>query len=391
MKPLEHITIVELSTMVTASLATMMLAEQGARVIKVEPVDTGDPMRRFGTAKGGMSGLFASCNRGKESLRIDLKHARGRALVSALALRADVLIHNFRPGVMDALELGSQRLRVANPRLVYVAISGFGTEGPLRNAPAYDPIVQAHAGAASVQGGTTPAFMRTLLCDKLTAYTACQATTAALFARERSGAGQHIDLSMLDASLFFLFPDGYMNHTLLDTDAEQQPLLADLIYEMTTTRDGAIAISASTPRQRLGLARAAGLDRLVTDTRFATPAALTANIAEYRALLAQSFAGITTRDALARLRENDVPCARCLTRNEVIDDPQVRAAGVFEVIDHPHTGRTRIMRSPAKFAGERLPAARPSPAHGEHTDALLRELGTDAREIARLRAEGAVR
>ena len=174
--------------MITAALASMMLAEQGARVIKVEPSDSGDPMRYIGARKGDISSLFAGCNRGKESIKIDLKTEAGQAVIRDMASQVDVVIHNFRPGTMESLNLGCDALRTINPRLIYMAISGFGTEGPLRRAPAYDPIIQAHSGMAATQGGdNSPAFIRSLLCDKITAYTACQAVTSALFARERSG------------------------------------------------------------------------------------------------------------------------------------------------------------------------------------------------------------
>ena len=222
MKPLESITILEFSTMITASLASMMMAEQGARVIKVEPMAMGDPMRYIGARKADISALFANCNRGKESLRIDLKSDEGVRVIKEMIPSVDVVIHNFRPGVMDKLGLGSETLRGINSKLIYTAISGFGTEGPMSSAPAYDPIIQAHAGVAATQGkGDEPAFMRTLLCDKITGYTACQAVTSALFLRERTGVGQHIDLSMIDSGLFFIFLDGFQNHTLLSDDHER--------------------------------------------------------------------------------------------------------------------------------------------------------------------------
>jgi crotonobetainyl-CoA:carnitine CoA-transferase CaiB-like acyl-CoA transferase len=384
-KPLEGILIVELSTMITASMAAMMLAEQGARVIKIEPIDVGDPMRYLGTSKAGMSGLFASCNRGKESVRINLKDTAGRALARRLALGADILIHNFRPGVMDGLDLGSAALRAANRRLIYIAITGFGTAGPLSDAPAYDPIVQAHAGFAAVQGIEAPTFVRNLVCDKITAYTAFQAATAALLVRTRTNEGQHIDLSMLDAGLFFLFPDGFMNHTLLDADIVPQPLLADLIYGLNATRDGAITISAGSPAQRLGVLRAIEREDLLTDPRFATLDGLLANRAEYQAILARAFAGLSTDELLARLRQHDVPCAKCLSRDEVVNDAQISANGTVDVVRHPLLGRVRVVRHPARFAGERLPVAGPSPAHGQHTDAVLAELGVTPDEVARLK------
>ena len=160
MKPLEGITILEFSTMITAALASMMLAEQGARVIKVEPSDAGDPMRYIGARKGDISSLFAGCNRGKESIKIDLKTERVRRSSATWRLRWTWSSTTFVPGTMDTLNLGCDALRAINPRLVYMAISGFGTEGPLRRAPAYDPIIQAHSGMAATQGGDdSPAFI----------------------------------------------------------------------------------------------------------------------------------------------------------------------------------------------------------------------------------------
>ena len=160
----------------------MMMAEQGARVIKVEPLGAGDPMRYIGANKGGIASLFANCNRGKRSIRVNIKEESGQALIRDMVPEVDVFIHNFRPGVMDKLNLGAETLRAINPRLIYTAISGFGKEGPLGSAPAYDPIIQAHAGLTATQGlGDAPAFFRTLICDKITAYTACQAVTSALY------------------------------------------------------------------------------------------------------------------------------------------------------------------------------------------------------------------
>ena len=267
MKPLEGVTVLEFSTMITASFAAMMLAEQGATVIKVEPMNMGDPMRYIGANKGGISSLFANCNRGKRSIRVNLKESQGQELIRELVPQVDIFIHNFRPGVMDKLNLGSEALRELNPRLIYTAISGFGKEGPLGGAPAYDPIIQAQAGLTATQGKEEPAFFRTLICDKITAYTACQAVTCALYVREKTGAGQHIDLSMLDAGLFFVFPDGFQNHTLLDPDHVPGPLLIDLLYELTLTKDGAVTISAATDEMQMRSLIAVGMEHLLTDER----------------------------------------------------------------------------------------------------------------------------
>ncbi len=391
MKPLEGVTVLEFSTMITASFAAMMMAEQGARVIKVEPLNVGDPMRYIGANKGGISSLFANCNRGKRAIRVDLKDEAGQSVIRDMIKEVDVFIHNFRPGVMDKLNLGSDALRAINPNLIYTAISGFGKEGPLGRAPAYDPIIQAHAGLAATQGREgEPAFFRTLICDKITAYTACQAVTAALYAREKTGQGQHIDLSMLDAGLFFIFPDGFQNHTLLDDDHERGPLLIDLLYELTLTKDGAVTISAGTQEMQMRSLIAVGMEHLLADERFNSFEKMVANLAEFKDLVAEAYLEYTTDEVLEKLKVADVPCARCLSKEEVLSQPQIEANDTVEVMDHPIMGKMRIVKLPARFEGERLAPARPSPDHGEHTEEVLAEFGIDAERLSGLIDEGVI-
>ena len=390
MKPLEGITVLEFSTMITASLAAMMLGEQGARVIKVEPVDMGDPMRYIGTGKGGISSLFANCNRGKQSVRVNIREPSGQELIREVAKQVDVLVHNFRPGVMDKLNLGSEQLRAHNKALIYMAISGFGTSGPLSSAPAYDPVIQACSGMTAAQGRDEHQFIKNLMCDKLTAYTACQALTAALYVREKTGEGQHIDLSMLDAGMFFLFPDAYQNHTLLDDDIEVQPLLSDMLYELTRTSDGGLTISAATDAHRAGVLKAVGLESLIADERFNSLEKLIQNLEEFRASLADAFLQLTTDEALKRLRENEVPCARCYTLDEALDQEQLVANRSIEVQNHPLMGKMRVFRTPARFGGNILEAGSPAPAHGEHTEAVLESFGINAGRLTALRESGTV-
>jgi crotonobetainyl-CoA:carnitine CoA-transferase CaiB-like acyl-CoA transferase len=390
MKPLEGITILEFSTMITASFAAMMMGEQGARVIKVEPIEMGDPMRYIGTAKGGISAIFANCNRGKESIRVNLKDNAGQALIKEMVKSMDVVIHNFRPGVMDKLNLGSETLREINPGLINMAISGFGTQGPLSEAPAYDPVIQAQTGMTASQGRGSHLFIRNLMCDKITAYTACQAVTSALYFREKTGEGQHIDLSMLDAGLFFLFPDAYMNNTLVDDDVQVQPLLSDLLYELTLTSDGGLTMSAATEKQRAGVLRALGKEDLSQDPRFSSMDSLIANIDDYRSILGEAFLALTTEQALQKLQENDVPCAKCLDLEEVINQEQLIANNSIELQDHPLMGSMRVMKSPPRFGSEILEPGSPSPAHGQHTDDVLASFNLDAAQIQSLKADGVV-
>jgi crotonobetainyl-CoA:carnitine CoA-transferase CaiB-like acyl-CoA transferase len=388
MQPLKGVKVLEFSTMITASFAAMMMAEQGAEVIKVEPVELGDPMRYLGSSKGGISGLFANCNRGKRSLRIDIKSAAGRSVIQQLAADADVVLCNFRPGVMDALELGATALRQLNPRLIYAAINGFGTAGPDSDKPAYDPVIQAQAGFTAVQGegSDTPQFVRNLVCDKITAYTACQAVTAALYHRERTGAGQLIELSMMDAGLYFLFPDGFMHQTLLDDDVEHAPPLSRLLYEMTHTRDGAITVSAANPAQQVGLLTAIDQLQLFADERFNSMEKIVANIMEFRAVLRDAMSQFSTDELLQRLAENDVPAAKCLSYADVLSHQQYEANGSIDITEHPRMGTLRRVKPPARFTGRRLEPAAHTAAHGEHTHEILTELGHSEADIAAMTA-----
>ncbi len=386
MKPLEGINVLEFSTMITASFAAMMLGEQGARVIKVEPIELGDPMRFLGSSKGGISALFANCNRGKQSLRLDIKSDEGRGVIEELIAETDVLLTNFRPGVMDKLGLGSDHLRSINPRLVFTAITGFGTKGPDRDTPAYDPVIQAQVGFAAVQGQGKegPEFVRNLTCDKVTAYTACQAVTAALFQRERTGEGQHIDLSMMDAGLYFLFPDGFMHQTLLDDDAEHQPPLSELLYDLTVTSDGGVTLSAANQAQQIGLLSAIDKLDLLADERFNSQEKLIANIMELREILRLAFLEWETDALLAQLKENDVPAAKCLTYEEIINHPQYAANDSINEVEHSRLGNMRQVKLPAQFGGERIEPGPGAPAHGEQTVEVLKHLGRTDDEIAAL-------
>ncbi|MBT7335584.1 MAG: CoA transferase [Gammaproteobacteria bacterium] len=390
MKPLEGLTVLEFSTMITASFAAMQMGEQGARIIKVEPLGAGDPMRYIGATKGGISSLFANCNRGKEAIRVDIKTPEGRDLICSMIPQVDVVIHNFRPGIMDKLGLGSDALRALNPRLIYTAISGFGTTGPKHNAPAYDPIIQAQSGITATQGKGEPEFFRTLICDKITAYTACQAVTSALYLREKTGEGQHIDLSMLDSGLFFIFPDGFQNHTLLDEDIAPQPLLIDILYDSTVTRDGAVTISAGTADQQMRSLIAMGMEHLLVDERFNEMEKLIANIDVFKSLVAQEYLKYTTDEVIQRMNGADVPCARFLNHDEVLAQPQIEANDSVQVIEHPLMGSMRVIKAPPRFGGEPLPPGSPSPAHGQHTQTVLESFEFNEAQIKALFSKGIV-
>ncbi|WP_339688564.1 CoA transferase [uncultured Parasphingorhabdus sp.] len=374
-QPLAGIRVIEFSTMVTASLATMMFAQQGADVIKVEPPGIGDPMRWLGSQKSGISGLFHNCNRAKRSITLDLKTEEGVAHARQLCLSADVVIHNYRPGVMDRLGLGSEALRQEKPELVYCAITGFGHEGPLSGRPAYDHVMQAMAGFMTLQGHPEGfAYVKTLICDKITAYTAAQAITAALFARERIGIGQHIDLSMLESCIAFLWPDGGMHLTLQADDVTHGAPFADYYQLPLRSTDGAIAYAAMTDDHWAAIFDIVGRPDLKTEEKYKGMANRSVHMAELASIIAAQKPDLTSAEMVTGLAARDVPAAPCVALEDLPANQQAMAVGIFEQSDHPLLGPVRHVTSPARFGGTKPTPCGPSPALGEHSEAILAEL-----------------
>jgi len=387
--PLHGYRVVDLTSNVAGPLGTMILGDQGADIIKVEAPDGGDATRAGGNRRAGFTASFLNNNRNKRSIVLDLKTAAGLAAVMRLVAGADVFVQNFRPGVAERLGVGEGAVRAVSPKIVYVSISGFGEKGPYAKKPAYDPVIQGFSGLATVQAGSDearPRLLRTILPDKLTAITASQAITAALLARERSGEGQHVRLSMLEAVLTFMWASDMGSQTFVGEEPARQEAASafDLIYE---TADGYMTVAALTDRQWAGLARVVERPEWVEDERFKSSALRQKNI-EARLQVTQD--ALLTRPAaewLERLTAAGVPCAPVLTRNEVIRHPHVREMGIVVETEHPAAGRLRQARPAARFSGTPSEIRRGAPRLGEHTEEILAELGYSAAEIADLRAE----
>lgn len=390
--PLEGIRIVDVTSFITGPLATRILGDQGADVIKVESPGLGDLIRYVGTSRAGISALFATCNRSKRSVVLDLREPRGREILETLVASADVFVQNFRPGVVERLGIDESALRRIRPELVYVSISAFGPTGPYAKKPAYDHVIQAVSGMAALQADPkteTPAFVRNAVADKVTAHTVAQAITAALLAKERSGQGQHLRVSMLDAAIAFLWPDGMMNQTLLEEDVVPTPPIS-AAYQMGKARDGFLALAALTDAQAKGAFRVWGREDLIDDPRFATVADRWKNLEVLIAEGWEALLAFRRDEVLARFEAEDVPCGPVLTPDELPQHPQVLANETLVVSRHPRLGRMRQPRPAARFDVTPAEIRRPCPGLGEHTDEVLRDTGFSPEEIANLRAEGVV-
>ncbi len=389
--PLQGVRVIDLTQMVSGPLATMMLADQGADVIKVENPRVGDHTRIVSTRRGGYSAGFLNNNRNKRSIALDLKHPRGLATMRRLIAGADVFIQNFRPGVIERMGLGEEAVRAIAPKVIYVSITGFGDRGPYAKKPVYDPLIQALSGLTTIQAGSDearPRLVRTILPDKLTGVKAAQAITAALFARERNGEGQHIRLSMLDSVIAFLWGSDMGGHTFVGDELAQETAQSfiDLVYE---TRDGYITVAVQSDKEWAALTRALDKPEWLRDPRFESAAARQRNI-DVRLEMIQEV--LRTRGAaewLARLEAEDVPCAPVLRRREMIRHPQIAANDLLVESDHPVAGRLRQTRPAARFS-RTVPEMRGgAPGLGEHTAEVLAEAGFDANEIAALQESGA--
>jgi crotonobetainyl-CoA:carnitine CoA-transferase CaiB-like acyl-CoA transferase len=385
--PLAGIRVVDMTTMLSGPWAAMILADQGAEVIKVEVPDKGDHVRSLGNQRAGMSAMFLNINRNKRSITIDVKQAAGRDVVRELARGADVFLQNFRPGVVDRLGVGEADIRALAPKIVYCSVSGFGDEGPWVGKPVYDPVIQAVSGLTTVQAGSDaerPRLIRTVLPDKLAAVTVAQNITAALVARERQGVGQHLKVSMLDSVLYFLWASDMGAQTYPDKEVSNQEAASfiDLIYE---TADGYMTVAVMSNKEWVGLTKALDRPEWLADPRFATPSARDAHVNERLLMTQEVLRTRPTAEWMALLEAHDVPCAPALKRSEVIRHPQVLASGTVVELDHHAAGRLRQARPPGRF--DRTPSRirRGAPLLGEHTDEILREIGYTAADIARLR------
>ena len=394
MKPLEHLVILDLSRVLACPFASMILAELGATVIKVEQPGAGDETRGFEPRLAQDSAYYFACNRSKQSITVNLRREEGRTVIRDLARQADVFVENFPTGTLARRGLDQAALRALNPRLVYLSCTGFGQDGPYAHKKGYDTVFQAMGGLMSLTGekGGGPVKPGLPLADLSSGLWVAIAILAALAGRERGGQGAYVDFSMLDGQV-----------SLLTLAAARYFALGEIPERLGTEHpgrvpsatfrcsDGRHAHITASDQHWAPLCAALGLDALGADPGLADNAARVARRDEVMAALSAATATLTRAELIARLDAADVPVGPVNDVAEILDDPHVRARRLVGGFDYPGVGRFRALGLPYKFTGWDDPAIGVPPTLGEHTDAVLRaRLGYDAARIAQLREIGAI-
>lgn len=393
LKPLAGIRIVDLSTVFAGPMATALLADQGAEVIKVESPE-GDTTRAIGPAKGDLSASFITANRGKRGIALDLKSPEAREILLALIARADVLVENFRPGVMARLGLAPEMLAERFPRLVHLSVTGFGPDGPRAGDRAYDAVIQALGSVAASQrdyATGAPVVLASTVSDKVTALTAAQAITAALLRRERNaGRGARVEVAMLDATLAFQWPDAMYNHVFVDDAPAPFPEFG-ATQRPWKTADGHVTTMVPQPAEFRALCTVLGHPEIANDPRFASLPLRYRHGQALRATLEPLFLQFDNATLEALCRQHGVPMGVIHERPQVLTDPQVQHNQAVVTLDHGDVGRVRLARSGARFDGTPMAPTRGGARLGEHGLEVLEELGFDGARIDALLQSGVLK
>ncbi len=392
---LDGIRVIDLSLNIAGPNATQILGDLGADVIKVEP-PTGDPARKWGPPFwGGEAPLFLAFNRNKRSIVLDLKTPEGKAVLEKLIAGADVVVQAFRKGVVDALGFGYDDLKKKYPRLIYASLTGFGSEGPLANSPGYDPLLQAYSGIMSITGypDGPPARVGGSVVDIGTGILTALGVLAALRKRDAGGEGTHVESALLDTSIGWI--TYHMMSYLADGNVPERMgsgLKMVAPYEAFPTADGELMIAGGNDGIFGRLCQALGFPDLASDERFLDNPSRVAHHDALYALLAERTKTFSTAELVDLLGGHHVPCSPINDIGQIVDDPQVRANGMFEPYPHPKIPGYRNPALPLKFDGERPPVRNLPPAQGEHTAEVLGELGYEQAEAnALLRGAAASR
>lgn len=391
--PLEGVRVIDLTSVVVGPLATQILADHGADVIKVES-KAGDLVRVMNgkSVTPGMGAKFLHLNRNKRSIVLDLKQPAGLAALQKLLARADVMLWNNRPQSMARLKLSYADVRAVNPRIIYCGMFGFGQDGRYRDKPAYDTIIQGAGGMAALNHRAIgePRFVPMVVADKVVGLIAVQMIAMALYRRAQSGDGCAIEIPMFENLVKFVLEEHLYLKTFEPPLGETgDPRLLDPLNKPLPTRDGWISLSANTDEQAFGLFDAIGRSELKSDPRFSSVQARFANVNEYFRIRAEALKTKTTAEWLELLGRADVPAMPYHTLDSLLDDPHLRDVGFFELKEHPTEGRTRSMRLPNKWSSGTRGDWSAAPKLGQHSVEILREAGYDDAAIEAMVAAGA--
>jgi crotonobetainyl-CoA:carnitine CoA-transferase CaiB-like acyl-CoA transferase len=394
MRPLDGVRVVDLTRVLAGPYATMLLADMGAEVIKVEEPQRGDDTRAWPAFAGGESTYFMSVNRGKKSLTLDLKPEAGKAVLGRLLAGADVLVENFRPGTLARLDFGWEAVHARHPRLVYCSISGFGESGPEAGRPGYDLIVQGESGVMDLTGfpDGPPVKFGASIADLASGTMAAHGVVLALLARERTGAGQKVEIAMLEVMAALLT---YQGQAYLTTGVSprrkgnQHPSIVP--YEVFEAADGYLTVGVANNSLWSRFCQAIGEPALAGDPRFDTEVKRVENRDTLVPLLGRIFARAPVAEWLARLDAAGVPAGKIKSVGEALDSEHLRARGAIVTVTHPTAGPMRMVGPPIRLHGTPAEAATPAPLLGEHTDEILTKvLGYSAEAVAALRGAGVV-
>ncbi len=387
--PLSGIKVVDLTRVLSGPFCTMLLADMGADVIKIETPGKGDPVRGQGDVVDGLSWYFAAFNRNKRSLALDLRAPEGKAILEQLIEDADVLVENYRPGILDKMGLTKERLGALNPRLVTTSVNGFGSTGPYRDRPAFDFIAQAMSGFMAVNGVEGQDPMRTAppIADLIAGLYGAFGTVAALHGVTRSGGGQHVEAAMVNGlvSMFAFVSAGYFTRGVQPLrTGNDHPVAAP--YGLFHTGSGEIAVAPANDKILAKFLEVLGLSEILDDSRYATNPERVKRRAELRIMVEAKLEADDAATWIDRLNAAGVPCGRVQSLAEVFeDDPQIRDQEMVLEVEHPGYGEVRMTGFPVKMDETPCVVRRPAPRLGEHTDEVLSALGYDADTIREFR------
>lgn len=380
--PLEGYRVVELTSTVSGPFAGMMLADQGADVVKVEPPGIGDLARFMGTTRSGMAAMFSVLNRNKRSVVLDFKEAKDFEILKNLLATADVLIENYRPGVVKKLGLDYESIKKINSNIIYTSISGYGQSGPYINRRVYDPLIQATAGAAASQDSENPEYYKTIVFDKVTGLTAAQSISTALLHRERTGEGQYLPISMLDSALYYIWPDVMWSKTLLGEGIDYKPDLFES-FPLFKAKDKPISVIVVADSDFQRFCEVIGC-KLYEEEKYAT---FEQRVLNKETLIPEIEKYLEDKEADVLCEELDkmgIPVASINQLDEIHKDPQVIEQGSLVEVEHPLAGKMRMPKPPFNFSNQNDFPKSHAPILGQHNREVLSELGVEEKELKRM-------